>query len=92
METVVWEVAKYVLWKAERMWKAKEWRVTFGGEGDDGYRVSDRIWADNCWTCSDDREKLTWMVNDSTDELMDLTWSPSWSRCGGRVRTQPKMV
>ena len=30
------------------------------------------MWADNYWIFSDDKEKLTWMVKDIIDELMDL--------------------
>ena len=34
------------------------------------------MWADNFWLFSDDKEKLTWMVNDIIDELMDLDMEP----------------
>ena len=42
------KVAKHVLWKAEKKWKAKGWEIMFGGEGCDGYRYSGMMWADNC--------------------------------------------
>ena len=29
------------------------------------------MWADNYWIFSDDQEKLTWMVNDIIEQLMD---------------------
>ena len=50
----------------------KGWEIMFGGEGDDEYRFSGMKWADNCWTFSDDREKLKCVVNDILDELMIL--------------------
>ena len=40
------KVAKYVLWKAERQWKAKMWGILFGGEGDDQNRFCGTMWAD----------------------------------------------
>ena len=40
---------------------------------------------------SDDKDRLTWMVNDIIEELMDVIRSPSWSRCGGRVHTKKRM-
>ena len=34
------------------------------------------IWADNKWIFSDDKEKLTWMVNHIIEELLDLDVKP----------------
>ena len=45
---VLWErVAKCVLWKAELKWKAKGWRLPFGGEKDDEYVLRGLMWADH---------------------------------------------
>ena len=62
--------------KTERKWKAKGWGIMFGGEGGDEYRFSAAMWADRNWIRSDERYKLTWMVNDITEELMDLDMEP----------------
>ena len=40
-------VTTYVLWKAERRWKARDGGVLFGGEEDDEYRFSCMMWVDN---------------------------------------------
>ena len=90
MAPVLWEMAEYVLRKVKRMWKAKGWGVPFGGEGDDEYRFSGMMGADNYWIFSDDREKLTYMVNDIIKQLMG-TWSPNLSHCG-RSRTSAKRL
>ena len=34
------------------------------------------MWADSHWLLSDDKEKLTWMVNDIIEELMDPDMNP----------------
>ena len=34
------------------------------------------IWADNYWVFRDDKDKLTWMVNDITEELKDMDMEP----------------
>ena len=75
---VLWrKVVKYELRKAERKWKAMGWEILFGGGGgDDGHRFSGVRCSDNYWIFSDDREKLTWMVNDIIGEVMDLDMEP----------------
>ena len=69
-------MATYVLWKAERRWKAKGWEIMFGGGEDDEHRFSGMMWADNDWIFSDDKDKLTLVVNDIIDELMNLDMEP----------------
>ena len=61
---------KYVWRKAERKWKAKGWRIMFGG--DDEHRFSGVMWADNYWLFNDDREMLKYLVHDIIEELMIL--------------------
>ena len=46
--------------------------VLFGGEQDDEHRFSGMMWADNHCPFSDDKDKLTLMVSDIIEELMDL--------------------
>ena len=62
--------------KAERKWKAKRWRIAFGREGDDEYFFSGMMWADNYRIFSDDKEKLTCMVDDIIEDLLDLDIEP----------------
>ena len=69
-------VAEYVLWKAEEKWRAKGWRLSFGGQDDNEFSLRGMKWADNYWPFSDNREKLTCMVNDIIEELLDLDMEP----------------
>ena len=41
-------------------------------EEDDECRFSSKMWADNYWIFSDDKDMLTWMVNDIIAELTDV--------------------
>ena len=34
------------------------------------------MWADSHWLSRDDKEKLTWMVHDIIEDLMDLDMDP----------------
>ena len=72
----VGRVAKYALRKAETKGKVTGWRVAFGGEGDDEYLLSGVMSADNYWLLSDDKEKLTWTVNDIIEDLLNLDMEP----------------
>ena len=65
-------VAKYVLWKAEEKWKANGWGLPFGGQHDNEYVLRGMMWADNYWLFCDNKERLTRMVNDIIEELLDL--------------------
>ena len=73
-------IAKYVLCKAEEKWRAKGSGLPFGGQHDNEYKLRGMMWADNHWLFSDSREVLICMVNEITEEPMDL-WSPSRNRC-----------
>ena len=45
---VLWgRVAKYVLWRAEEKWKAKGWKLPFGGHHDNEYVMRGMMWAVN---------------------------------------------
>ena len=58
---VFWgRVARYVLWKAEEKWKAGRWRLPFGGKKDN----ENVMW--------DNKERLACMVNDVSEQLLDL--------------------
>ena len=58
---VLWErVAKYVSCEAEVKWKAKGWRLPFGGEKNDEYVLRCMMWADNYWLFCDTKERLAW--------------------------------
>ena len=80
-------VAKYVLWKAEHKWKARGWCLAFGGKYGKEYVLRGMMWADNCSLRCDNNERLTCMVNDIIEELLDVTWNPSRSSCGGQSLT-----
>ena len=75
---MLWErVAKYVLWKAEEKWRAKDWGLPFGGQHDKECVLRVRMWDDNHWLFSYSREKLICMVmNDIIEELLDLDVEP----------------
>ena len=68
-------VVKHVLWKAEGKWKARGWRLPFGGEKDTEYVVRGMMWADNCWLLCDNKESGM-HGNDITEELLDLDMEP----------------
>ena len=57
------EVARYVLWNVERVWKAKGRVISCSEEKEmtNSDSVACMVWADNHWIPSDDREKLTCM-------------------------------
>ena len=78
-------VAKYVLWKAEEKWKAKGWRLPFGGQHDNDYVLRGMMWADNYRLFSDNKERLICMLNDIIEELLDLDIEPEpeslWWTC-----------
>ena len=57
--------------------RPRDGEIMFGEKGDDEYRFGGRMWADNCWIFCDDKEKLTWMVNDIVEEMMDLDLEPT---------------
>ena len=66
----------FLIAQAEKKWKAKRWRVAFGKEGDGECFFSGMMWADNYWIFSDDKEKLTCMINDIIEEFLDLDLEP----------------
>ena len=54
---VLWgRVVKYVSWKAEEKWKARDWGLSFGGKSDNEYVLRGMMWADNYWLFCHDRE------------------------------------
>ena len=68
---VLWgRVAKYVLWKA------KFWGLPLRGQHDNEYVLRGMTWADNYWLFCINRERLTCMVNDIIEELLDLDMGP----------------
>ena len=69
-------IAKYLLWKAEKKWRARGWGLSFGGQYDNENTLRGMMWADNYWLFSDNREKLICMVNDLIEELLDLDMEP----------------
>ena len=70
------QVAKLRAVESRGKWKAKALGTWFGAEGDDEYRFSSMMWADNCSIFSDDKEKLTSTAHDIIDELLDLDMEP----------------
>ena len=51
---VLWRrLARCVLRKAEEKWKAREWRVAFGGKYDNEYVLRGVMWVDHYWLFSE---------------------------------------
>ena len=72
---VLWgRVAKYVLWKPQEKWKAKDWGLTFDRQHDNAHVLRGMMWAGNYWLFCDNKEKLVCVVNDIIEELL--------ARCG----------
>ena len=74
---VLWgRIAKQVLWKAEEKWRVFGLGSSFGRQHDKEFTFRGMMLADNCWLFSDSRERLTCMVNDIIEELLDLDMEP----------------
>ena len=54
----------------------------------DSMTTSGMMWTDNCWLCTDNREKLICVANNIIEELMDLDMEPKPNHCGGQARTK----
>ena len=50
--------------------------LPFGGQHDNEYVLRGMMWADNCWSSSDNREMMICMVNDIIEELLDVDMEP----------------
>ena len=61
--------------EAPVLWKSGQTRIVESRE-DDEFRFSSMMWADNYWISSNDKDKLTWMVNDIFEEFMELDMEP----------------
>ena len=63
--------------KQKKIGRQRAGRSPFGGQHGSEYVLRGMSWADNYWLFCDNRERLTCMVNDIIEELLDLDMEPT---------------